>query len=204
MHFLLQCHHHSGVIYSLSIHRLTCICHECWGEEHISHNGGHLALECLAAGFPSLFLIIQTLQQGNTSLYLKRSKSMLQIFFFLQNITNSLLTTLLFFRILFVQDILPLQAFQIILYQNYIQIFWLQFHQFLHQELSCFFSIYVCTCIQIKPHLCLHVRQVCLDGLGLTDQQGVLLLVAGYALLQAGYSLVHLLRLLLVLLGLCL
>lgn len=65
-------HQHSSVIYStcISIHRRTSIGHECRRKEDISHNGGHLTLEGLTARLPSLFLIIQTLQQGNTSLHL--------------------------------------------------------------------------------------------------------------------------------------
>lgn len=53
--------------------------------------------------------------------------------FFLQNITNSLLTTLffLFFSYPFCVRYSAFTSFSDYLYQNYIQIFWLQFHQFL-------------------------------------------------------------------------
>lgn len=36
----------------------TSISHEGRGQENIPHNGGHLALEGLTAGFPSLLFII--------------------------------------------------------------------------------------------------------------------------------------------------
>lgn len=52
----------------------TSISHEGRGQENIPHNGGHLALEGLTAGFPSLLFIIQTLQQGNTPLHLNEKK----------------------------------------------------------------------------------------------------------------------------------